>query len=135
MVYRKGHIETTLTFRLSKLRWKKHVQTVSIFHPSKYHRKSTSKRRGNSSIFCFRRIDIELMLISRVVSVGTRTRCEACSKLTTKTLERRHLHCSCVFIVNLEHYFTPCPTVSIANFEYVIAGWNIVTSESLPKIV
>ena len=75
------------------------------------------------------------MLIPRVVSVGTRIRCEACSKLTAKTLERRHLHCSCVFIVNLEHYFTPCSTVSIANFEYVIAGWDIVTSESLPKIV
>ena len=34
---------------------------------------------------------------------NTRTRCEICSKLTIKTLERRHWPRSGVFFVNLEH--------------------------------
>ena len=33
----------------------------------------------------------------------TRTRCEICSKLTTKTPERRQWRRSSVFIVNFEH--------------------------------
>ena len=28
-----------------------------------------------------------------------------------------------VFIVNFQHYFTPCSCVSIVNFEHVNAGW------------
>ena len=43
---------------------------------------------------------------------NTRTKCEICSKLTIKTPERRH-----------RPYFTPCSSVSIVNFEHVIAGW------------
>ena len=31
---------------------------------------------------------------------NTRTKCEICSKLTIKTLARRHWHCSGVFIIN-----------------------------------
>ena len=54
-----------------------------------------------------------------------------CLKLTLKTSERRRR--SSVFIVNVEHilhltndgefisYFTPCSSVSIVNFEHVIA--------------
>ena len=34
---------------------------------------------------------------------NTRTRCEICSKLTIKTLERRHWPRSGVFFVNFEH--------------------------------
>ena len=34
---------------------------------------------------------------------NTRTRCEICSNVTIKTPERRHWHCSGVFIVNFEH--------------------------------
>ena len=34
---------------------------------------------------------------------NTKKRCEICSKLITKTLERRHWHRSGVFIVNFEH--------------------------------
>ena len=34
---------------------------------------------------------------------NTRTRCEICSKLTIKTLERHHWHRSGFFIVNFEH--------------------------------
>ena len=41
---------------------------------------------------------------------NTRTRCKICSKLTIKTSGRRL-------------YFTPCSSVSIVNFEYVIVGW------------
>ena len=39
---------------------------------------------------------------------NTRKRCEICSKLTIKTLERRHLNFFVVFIVNFEnisHHF------------------------------
>ena len=34
---------------------------------------------------------------------NTRTRCEICSKLKIKIPERRHWHCSGIFIVNFEH--------------------------------
>ena len=34
---------------------------------------------------------------------NTRTQCEICSKLTIKTVERRHWRRSAVFIVNFEH--------------------------------
>ena len=46
----------------------------------------------------------------KVNNRNTRTRCEICSKLTTKTLEGRQWRRSGVFIVNFEH---------------VIAGWEI----------
>ena len=46
----------------------------------------------------------------KVNNRNTRTRCEICSKLSIKTPER--------------HHFTPCSTVSITNFEHVIAGWG-----------
>ena len=36
---------------------------------------------------------------------NTKTRCEICSKLTVKTLERRQWRRSGVFIVNFEHVF------------------------------
>ena len=39
----------------------------------------------------------------KVNNRNTRARCEICSKLTIKTPERPHLHCSDVFIVNFEH--------------------------------
>ena len=39
----------------------------------------------------------------KVNNRNTRTRCEICSKLTTKTPERRQLRRSGVFIVNFEH--------------------------------
>ena len=51
----------------SKRRWyfahrnyieKNYVETTSIFHPSKLHRKSTSKWRGNLSMYSFQRINI-----------------------------------------------------------------------------
>ena len=42
----------------------------------------------------------------RVKNRNTRTRCEICSKLTTKT------------------QFTPCSSVSIVNFDQANAGWK-----------
>ena len=55
----------------------------------------------------------------------TRTRREICSKLTIKTPERRYCCRSGVFIVNFEHISHFVISVSIANFEHVIAGWEI----------
>ena len=52
------YVKTISISRWSKLRWRKHVNTTSTFHPSKFHRKSASKRRRNSSKFCFLHIDI-----------------------------------------------------------------------------
>ena len=52
---------------------KKYVETARIFCLSKLHRKNTSKRRENSSIFfsTYRRnIDIESTLIQRVTAIG-----------------------------------------------------------------
>ena len=39
----------------------------------------------------------------KVNNRDTRARCEICSKLTIKTLERRYWRCYGVFIVNFEH--------------------------------
>ena len=39
----------------------------------------------------------------KVINRNTRNRCEKGSKLTIKTLERHHLRCSGVFIVNVVH--------------------------------
>ena len=39
----------------------------------------------------------------KVNNKNTRKRCEIFSRLTIKTLERRHCHRSVVFIVNFEH--------------------------------
>ena len=50
----------------------------------------------------------------KVNNRSTRTRCEICSKLTIKIPERRHWR--------LWTNFTPCSSVSIVNFEHVIAG-------------
>ena len=39
----------------------------------------------------------------KVNNRNTKLRCEICSKVTIKTLERHHCHRSGVFIVNFEH--------------------------------
>ena len=54
-------------------------------------------------------------------------------KVNHKNISPRYKKCSryekwCrsgVFIVNFEHIFTPCSSVSIANVTHVIAGWEI----------
>ena len=50
-------------------------------------------------------------------------RCEVCSKLTIKPLKRRHWRRFGGFIVNFEHISYLCWSVSIVNFEHVVAGW------------
>ena len=50
-------------------------------------------------------------------------RCEICSKLIIKPPERRQWRRSGGFIVNFEHISHLCSSVSIVNFEHVVAGW------------
>ena len=57
----------------------------------------------------------------KVNNKNTGTRRKICSKLTIKTPERHHLHPSGVFVVNFEHI----SSVSVDNFEQVIAGWVV----------
>ena len=57
-------------------------------------------------------------------------RCEICSKLTMKPPKQRRRR-SGVFIVNFEHISHLCSSVSIFNFEHVIAGWELETSKSI----
>ena len=56
----------------------------------------------------------------KVSNKNTRTRRDICSKLTIKTLERRHKLCSGVFIVNFEH-ISHLVLVFIVNFKQVNA--------------
>ena len=48
-----------------------------------------------------------------------------CSKLTVKIPERRQWRRSGIFIVNFEHNFTLCSSVSFVNFGQVNAGWVV----------
>ena len=57
-LHRKKYVEMTWIFLPSKLHGKKCVETTWIFRSAKLHRKSTWKRRGNSSKFGLRRIDV-----------------------------------------------------------------------------
>ena len=50
-------------------------------------------------------------------------RCEICLKLTIKTSKRRQWRRSGIFIFNFEHISHLISSVSIVNFEHVIAGW------------
>ena len=61
----------------------------------------------------------------KVNNRNPRARCEICSELTLKTPEQCHWRCSGVFIVNFEHIHTLFYSVSIVDFEQVIAGWVI----------
>ena len=55
--------------------------------------------------------------------------CEICSKLTIKTLERRHLLHFGVFIVNFGTCLTACSSVFTVNLEQANSGW--VDTENL----
>ena len=48
-----------------------------------------------------------------------------CSKLTIETIEQGVKHVQSL---------TPCASVSIVNFEQVIAGWVQVTTSGFPQI-
>ena len=60
----------------------------------------------------------------KVNNRNTRIRCEICSKLTIKIPERRQWDRSGIFIVHFEHISHLVSTVSIVNFEHLIAGWG-----------
>ena len=51
--------------------------------------------------------------------------CEICSKLTIKTPKRHHWRRFGVFIVNFQHISHHCCSVSIVDFEQVIADWEL----------
>ena len=51
-----------------------------------------------------------------------RTSCEICLQLTIKTQDRRNWRSPAVTIVNFEHFFSTCSSVSIVNFEQANAG-------------
>ena len=70
----------------------------------------------------------------KVNNENSRTMCEICSKLTIKILERRHWRRSGIFICNFEHFFTPCSSVSIVNFEQVNTGWEVTTINLVTNI-
>ena len=48
-----------------------------------------------------------------------------CSKLTIKTPKRRQWRRFSVLIVNFEQVSYLCPSISIVNFEHVIADWDV----------
>ena len=56
----------------------------------------------------------------KVYSRNTGTRWEVCPKLTIKTLEKGHWDRSLLLTLN---FFIPYSSVSIVDFEQVIAGW------------
>ena len=61
----------------------------------------------------------------KVNNRNTRTLCEIRSKLTIQIPERRQWRRSGIFIVNFEHNFTLCSSVSFVNFGQVNAGWVV----------
>ena len=76
----------------------------------------------------------------KVNNRNTRTRCEICSKLTMKTLQRRQWRRSSVFIVSFKHISHPSSSVSIVNFEHVTLGLlmffiKFVTDMNIPTVI
>ena len=61
--------------------------------------------------------------LSKVNNRNAGKRCEICSKLTIKTVERCQLRCSGVFIVNFEHN-TPFSSPSVVDFEQENISWG-----------
>ena len=75
----------------------------------------------NSS--CFESTTSQLAFTCSKLTIETlKQRCEICSKLTIKLPKRRWRRFGS-FIVNFEHISHLCSSVSIFNFEHVIAGW------------
>ena len=63
------------------------------------------------------RLNLAGIYLLKVNNRDTGARCETCSKLIIKTLERHQWRRFGVFIVNFEHNFTSCAIGSIDNFE------------------
>ena len=61
---------------------------------------------------------------------NTRTRCETCSKLTIKALERRQQRCSGVFIVNFEHISHLVLVILLLTLNVLLqAGYEVLLTE------
>ena len=82
--------------------------------------------RLNKSIGWFNMIAKFLanIYLLKVNNRNIRRRCEICSKLITKTPERRQWHDCGVFIVNFEHISHLFPSVSVVDFEQVNVSWD-----------
>ena len=61
----------------------------------------------------------------KVNNRDTRTRFEICSKLTMKTLERRHWRRSGVFIVNFEYISHPVLAFLLLTFNIQLPAGNL----------
>ena len=66
-------------------------------------------------------ITCQINYLFKVNNRNTRTRCERCSKLTIKTLERRQWLVFLLLTLNIFHTLWLCA----ANFEQVNAGWIV----------
>ena len=53
-----------------------------------------------------------------------RTKFDICSHSTIKTIERRHWHCSSVFIVNLEQFSELILLLQLLTLKQVIPRWE-----------
>ena len=71
----------------------------------------------------FRRATKPTFTCSKLTIETLEQRCQICSKLTIQPPKRRHRRRFGNVIVNFEHISHLCSTVSIVNFEHVIAGW------------
>ena len=63
----------------------------------------------------------------KVNKTCTRTRSQICSELTIKTPNDAIIG-ALVFLLLTLNIFTPWSSVSIVNFEHVIAGWDEICS-------
>ena len=59
----------------------------------------------------------------KIKNRNTKKRCDVCSKLTVKTLDRHHRRRSSDFVVNFEHISHLFSSVSIVDFEQVNISW------------
>ena len=61
----------------------------------------------------------------------TRTRCEICSKLTVKILERRQQRRSSIFIVNFERIYYLLLVFLLLTLNMKLAAWQLLLQSSL----
>ena len=62
----------------------------------------------------------------KVNNRNTRTRCEICSKLTLKTVERRHWRRSGVFIVNFEQILCRLTASIWCHYSQLLQNWTVL---------
>ena len=77
-------------------------------------------RKISPFVFCYTVCILELV---KVNNRNTKTRCEICSKLTIKTLERRQLCYSGVFIVNFRYILHVVLVFLLLNLSKQMPAW------------